>query len=254
MVAGCIVAFSVVRRDSVVSTPVSSAASEPGATHAVLETQLSSDEQAREFARENAVAFERWILLPPGALFAVTPSRDVTVTALGDGNKPSWAGTWTVAVTSNEVPKFRQLYTQSMTFGPGAADQPSPRTRHNGGLSDATLYERLGKLPKAARIALLGLIAAQGNPTLLGFDQLSVDVGQTSGLTDKQRFFRDRLLALGIANGFSPTRVLWLSFDDPSAPDGTPHSLLMGYSAKTHGYTVLASSHGVYDGKLVTAK
>jgi hypothetical protein len=85
----------------------------------------------------------------------------------------------------------------------------------------------------------------------VGFDRLSVDVGLTSGLTDKQRFFRDRLLALGISRGFAPTRILWLSFDDPSASDGTPASLLVGYSAKRRVWTVLASAHGVYDGKLV---
>jgi len=139
-----------------------------------------------------------------------------------------------------------------MTFGPGAASQSAPRPHESGGLADPALYERIGALPKAERLALLGFVAARGNPTLQGLDRLSADIVRASGLSDSERFFRDRLLAYGIARGFAPTRILWLQFDDPSAPDGTPLSLLVGYNAKRRAWIVLASAHGAYEGKLVT--
>ena len=251
---GGVMTLSAARRSGVTLKRQSSAAAEPGAAHAVAETHLASNDQARTFAGENAVSFARWISLPPDGLFSVTPSADVQVVPLGEGNKPSWAGTWTVTVTSHEVPAFRQMYTQSMTFGPGTVNQSASYPRDSGGLDDPMLYQHIGALPQPERVALLRFVAGRGGFSMRRLDRLSVEVGTARGLTDKERFFRDRLLALGVSRGYAPTRLVWVSFDDPSAADGTPYSLLLGYSAKRQGWVALASAHGTYKGKLVILK
>ena len=253
-VAAGFMSITAMRRTDVAQKTTSVTHFEPGPSHKVPETSLASDDQARTFAHENAIALARWIALPPDGLFTTAASPDVSVTALGEGNKPSWAGTWTVTVASSEVPAFKQTYTQSMTFGPGAASQPDPGSRQSGELDDPLLFQRMGELSPAERVTLLRFVAARGNPVLRSMDVLSEDVGQTSGLTDKQRFFRDRLLALGVARGFVPTHLVWLSFDDPAAADATPLSLLVGYSAKLGTWKVLGSAHGTYEGKFTAAK
>ena len=241
-------------RNDVTLKPQPPAASEAGAAHAIPETQLTSNDEARAYAGENAVSFARWILLPPGGLFTVTPSPGVTVAPLGEGNKPSWAGTWTVTVTSREVPAFRQRYTQSMTFGPGTSSQSAPYPRDVGGLDDPAVFQRIGALPQPERVALLRFLAQRSDFSMRNFDRLSIEVGIARGLSDKERFFRDRLLALGVSRGYAPTHLVWVSFDDPSATDRTPYSLLLGYSAKRRTWVGLASARGAYSGKLATLK
>ena len=90
-IVGGAMAVAAAWRSDVTLKPPPPAATEAGATHVIAETQLTSNDEARAFAGENATSFARWIELPPGGLFTVTPSPDVTVTPLGEGNKPSWA-------------------------------------------------------------------------------------------------------------------------------------------------------------------
>ncbi len=206
------------------------------------------------FASESAVSFAHWIQLPAGGLFSAVPSLDVQVAPLGEGSKPSWAGTWTVTVASRELPAFHQTYTQSMTFGPGTSSQSTPYPRDLGGLDDPALYQHIGALPQPERVALLRFIAQEGDLSMRDLDRLSVEVGTARGLSDKERFFRDRLLALGVSRGYVPTRLVWASFNDPNAADGTPSSLLLGYNAKLKAWVALASAHGTYSGKLTTLK
>jgi hypothetical protein len=251
------VAVSSALRQGVAQNPRPVTPSQPAPTHMVAEGSLASDADARTFALENSVALATWVKLPQGDLFKVAPSREITVTALGEGNKPSWVGTWTVNITSTEVPAFAQRYTQSMVFGPGAAEAAGgfgPHPRESGGLWDPALYLRIGALVQPQRLALLRLIAQRGNPALQGFDVLSTNLATATGLTDAERFYRDRLLATGVARGFAPTRIVWLSFDDPNSSDGTPVSLLVGYSAKKRAWIPLATTHGRYEGKLAAIK
>lgn len=192
--------------------------------------------QKQTLARVPDVSQEISLAVGPRFRVRVTLSSVVTTAGALPGLQ-AFAARYAVELRSNECTQFVQHTEAYETFGPGAA---STRV---GGVLDWSFPRDVSGWDSQRRVALLKLVAARGNPTVISALMLRefapADQPDVQAIAAEAR-------TIGAARGFEPDDLVWLQITDTAE--------LLGFDAETDTWAVLARRIPADSGRLVPVR